>query len=591
MEILANPIVAIALLLGILVFVHECGHFFVGKWVGMYPEQFSIGFGPALVEKQIKGTTYRLGLIPLGGYVKFYGATPSEQVPDFAKGHEEHSADSWRKALMISAGPVANFLLTFAAYMLLGYIGVPALPAKVGEVLKGSPAQEAGFQFGDQVLAVNGKPIASWRELQTAIIESPGKPLDVSIDRGGNKESITVKPRVIPTDEVPMQQTKGQLGISPASIPSIITVSNPNSVAYQKGLRTGDRIVSLYFNGKEPGSDAPALRYWHELEGILASPTAPLKSLGMVVERKLLTEEEPSSSPNTDDKAKSAAAEAAEAKVKTEKIAVNFGAEDLASGNFDAFAQLDLKPFGIHDAQLTVKSLGKGYSAPFQVGDRLIAFAGTSVDSVFGLQDLLKANQQPTVPITIDRAGEKKVVDVTLKAIDIQKLEGKGTFYALPVAFMGSLESFPQKLIKFSAISDLAAYAYKQTMSQVAAISHALYGLVTGEMPLAALGGPISIAVVATESVKHGFVTFLTAIALISVNLGLLNLFPIPALDGGRLVVIGLEALTRRPLSEKAMENFQKIGFAMVFSLIIIATYNDVSRFWSTLIKGLSGNG
>lgn len=588
MEILANPIVAIALLLGILVFVHECGHFFVGKWVGMYPEQFSIGFGPALVEKEVRGTTYRLGLIPLGGYVKFYGATPSEEVPDFAKGHEEHSADSWRKALMIIAGPAANFLLTFAAYMLLGYIGIPALPAKVGEVLKGSPAQEAGFKFGDQVLAINGKPIASWRELQAAIVESPGKPLAVDIDRGGKAQSIVVKPRVIPTDEVPMQQTKGQLGISPASIPSIITVNDPASLAYSKGLRTGDRIVQLSFNGEAAGQKP--LRYWHEVESLLAQPPSPLTKIDLVLERSAAADEasqpEGAASKNSDTKNSDTKAN----KAPKERVTASFALSGQPA-SFDGLSAKDLAAWGIHDAQLTVKSLGKGYVAPFQEGDRLIAFAGQPVSSVFGLQDLLKANQQPTVPITVMRKGAEQELNVTLKAVDIQKLEGKGTFYALPLGFLGSLEAFPQKLIQFSSLTDLASYAYTQTKAQVAAISHALYGLVTGEMPLAALGGPISIAVVATESVKHGFVTFLTAIALISVNLGLLNLFPIPALDGGRLVVIGLEALTRRPLSEKAMENFQKIGFAMVFSLIIIATYNDVSRFWSTLIKGLSGNG
>lgn len=578
MDILANPVVAIALLLGILVFVHECGHFFVGKWVGMYPEQFSIGFGPALIEKKVRGTTYRLGLIPLGGYVKFYGATPSEEVPDFAKGHEEHSADSWRKALMIMAGPVANFLLTFFAYMLLGYIGVPALPAKVGEVLKGSPAQQAGLQFGDQVMAINGKPIDSWRELQAAIIESPGKPLEVAIDRGGKPELIVVKPRVIPTDEVPMQQTKGQLGISPASIPSIITVSDPESAAYKAGLRTGDRIVQLSFG--EPKAGAAPLRYWHEVEKFLAEAepsAAARKTLHIVAERKSVNE----SSAAGD--AKDAAAQQPERIAATLAIAKPVG--------FDGITTDDLTALGMRDAQLTVKALGKDFSAPLKAGDRLVAFGDTPIASVFGLQDVLKANQQPTMPLTIERDGKQQVVAVTLKPVDIQKLEGKGTFYALPVAFLGSLEAFPQKVIKFSALTDLFIYAWVQTKAQVAAISHALYGLVTGEMPLAALGGPISIAVVATESVKHGFVTFLTAIALISVNLGLLNLFPIPALDGGRLVVIGLEALTRRPLSEKAMENFQKIGFAMVFSLIIIATYNDVSRFWSTLIKGLSGNG
>ena len=104
--------------------------------------------------------------------------------------------------------------------------------------------------------------------------------------------------------------------------------------------------------------------------------------------------------------------------------------------------------------------------------------------------------------------------------------------------------------------------------------------LISGEVPLGALGGPILIAKVASESAKHGMVTFLTTLALISVNLAMINLFPIPVFDGGQLLIVATEAIRRKPLSEIAIENFQKVGFVMILVLVFLATYNDVKRFW-----------
>lgn len=557
MEFFSHPVVAIILLLGILVFVHELGHFLVGKWLGMYPEQFSLGFGPAIIEKEINGTKYRLGAIPLGGYVKFYGSTPSEPVPDFAEGREEYKFHPFKRSLMILAGPVANFLLTFVAYLLLGYVGIEAIPAKIGEVLKGSPAEIAGFQYGDHVKKINDTPISTWRELQTEIIKSPNLSLNVEIIRDQKEMNILVSPKEIKTKDIPLRDSKGQLGISPASIPSVITVTDKSTKAYQLGLRTGDRISKLSLPSQSPYS----VMYWHDLEnfqnGLLKSTQGESVALTIEITRK-----------KSDPK---------------EKPEIFTFQNEISPQNFS------YQKLGIYSSQLTVKSWKKEFSSTFLKEDRIVEFEGSPVASIFELQDHLILNKKPEVQISVDREGQKKVLSVKLEPVDVQKIEGKDTYFSLPIIFLGSLERFPSINVQFSNIANLVKYAAKETTSQIIMITEALVGLVTGKMPLAALGGPISIAVVATESVKHGWITFVTAIAIISVNLGLLNLFPIPALDGGRLVIALAEGVMKKPLSEKAMENFQKIGFAMVFSLIIIATYNDVSRFWSTLVKGLSG--
>jgi regulator of sigma E protease len=134
-----------------------------------------------------------------------------------------------------------------------------------------------------------------------------------------------------------------------------------------------------------------------------------------------------------------------------------------------------------------------------------------------------------------------------------------------------------------------AGFAVAETFDQASNILSTLVALVTGQLSLKALGGPILIAKIAGDSAKAGWVTFFSSMALISINLGLVNLFPIPVLDGGQIVLLGAEAIKRGPLSDKTLENFQKVGFILVMSLVLLAVYNDLSRFWKSMVKSLAG--
>jgi regulator of sigma E protease len=127
--------------------------------------------------------------------------------------------------------------------------------------------------------------------------------------------------------------------------------------------------------------------------------------------------------------------------------------------------------------------------------------------------------------------------------------------------------------------------AYQQTSMMVTSLWH----IISGAVPAKALGGPIMIAKVAGDSARAGGLAFLASMAVISINLGLVNLFPIPVLDGGQLILLGAEALKRRPLEESTIENFQKLGFVIVMSLVILAMYNDLSRFWGSIVSSIVG--
>jgi regulator of sigma E protease len=128
--------------------------------------------------------------------------------------------------------------------------------------------------------------------------------------------------------------------------------------------------------------------------------------------------------------------------------------------------------------------------------------------------------------------------------------------------------------------------AYKQTSVMLIGF----WQIITGSVPIKSLGGPMMIAKVAGDSAKAGWIAFLASMAVISINLGLVNLFPIPLLDGGQLMLLGAEFIKRSPLEETTIENFQKLGFIMVMSLVILALYNDLSRFWGSIVGSLFGS-
>ena len=154
---------------------------------------------------------------------------------------------------------------------------------------------------------------------------------------------------------------------------------------------------------------------------------------------------------------------------------------------------------------------------------------------------------------------------------------------------MGQAESPEPYIEKYDSFFSAASYGIKETAVNSGAIIGGIWGLITGTLPLKALGGPMLIAKVAGDAAEAGFQAFFTAMAIISINLGVLNLFPIPALDGGQLLLVGAEAVRRRPLNEAAIENFQKVGFVMIMALVVLATYNDLSRFWGAMLKQMSG--
>ena len=203
------------LVLGVLIFVHELGHFLVAKRAGVSVLKFSLGFGPKIAGFTRGGTEYVLSAIPLGGYVKMLGEDPKEEVADLERSFSAKPI-GWR-SLIILAGPGSNFLLAIAIFWVVFMVGVPTLATKVGEVMEGFPAREAGLLRGDRIVGIEGQPIEKWEELAKQIHQSPGRPVRLTVEREGQRFDVAVAPKATKQKNLfGEEQEIGLLGIAPA---------------------------------------------------------------------------------------------------------------------------------------------------------------------------------------------------------------------------------------------------------------------------------------------------------------------------------------------------------------------------------------
>ncbi|MCB2225199.1 MAG: RIP metalloprotease RseP [Desulfarculaceae bacterium] len=192
-----------AIMLGVLIFVHELGHFLVAKKAGVGVSTFSLGFGPRLIGFKKGETDYRLSAIPLGGFVRMVGESPSDEVaPEDEARSFSHKPVGWRLAI-VSAGPLSNIAFALIAYFFLMMVwGLPTMTTSVGDVLAGSPALEAGLQKGDRVLAINGQAVDQWTDMVRLIQGSGGKPIRVELARGNQRKDVVIHPREEETTDI-----------------------------------------------------------------------------------------------------------------------------------------------------------------------------------------------------------------------------------------------------------------------------------------------------------------------------------------------------------------------------------------------------
>lgn len=634
-----------------LVIFHELGHFAVARWMGVHVLSFSIGFGPVVFRTVRNGTEYALRLLPLGGFVRMLGDDPGAEDAGEAAADPRalHNKPVWRRALIVAAGPIFNFILP-VFILFFGSLAVDGqiISARLGTVLPGGPAAEAGLLAGDRVLAIAGEPIAGFDDLKREVSARPGQPVQVAYERQGADGSWQRRTAVVQTKasrqvrvaELGLVETVGRIEIRPDAEVATISV-DPGSLAWQAGLRPGDRIlrvgnqrierlyeletavVAALKNGpvtlevarlasRKPVPRAELQAFFDRQHGLQdgkpASPlqivlqsvpsnggsTGSLAQLGLRGGQRLVGPVEAGSPADW-----AGAASADTEKSSTQPTGLASTGALLRPG--DELLELDGKP--VRSLALAVDALADGW-------DEVRTTHRTSSPEVLlkALQDALGRPRTLLVRHVLDdaerealqSASSKPPADPLLAELaarnDLPQVLANG--YADRTATLRlsvSLGKDERPRLGFGAMSlvDYAApeqtanparlaYAAQQTVSRlswaVQVTGLTVFELFRGNVPMREVGGPLLMAQMATKAAEIGMGPFFELMVWLSVNLGILNLLPVPILDGGHLVFLGLEAVQRRAPSLRTRQIAAYVGLALLGLLMLVVFRNDLTR-------------
>lgn len=558
------------ILIGVLIFVHELGHFLFAKLFGVKVLRFSIGMGPKMVGFTHGETEYVICWLPLGGYVRMLGfeLDEVEELDEADRGRSLMMQPIWQRVIITLAGPVFNLILPLIIYFIAGMTQTTAPPSVVGEVFAETPAAEAGLKAGDHITALDGQPVTYWHDLNGIMADAYDREISLTYTRDGEEKTIKLVPeKKTSTDFMGLHvSTYGMLGIHQQPYGATIGVPNPNSAAARAGLKTFDRILSI--NGQ------PITRY-DEIESIVRqSEGKPLKML--VMHR----------SPIDTDYARFYAQKPATIEVRAERI------EGSYSLNLDS-AEMYLSQ---------VEPDSPAAAAGLQTGDKIRSLDGRVYSNFAQLSRLIindvneavvaqkaegidEPEVHPSYALTYER--NEQIFETTFEPI-VRKYKGHGDQPVYRVVFgWGHLsERLSPDEIDFPVMAR-AGYAASQAFEQTAdfgkMIVMGFVRMAQGRVGMDNLGGPIMIGELAAEAGKAGWMPFLQMMALISINLGVINLLPIPMLDGGHLLLYALEAIKRGPLSYRTRQVTAYIGISIIVFLMVFAFKNDIERNWDSI--------
>jgi len=540
---------AFIVLLGILVFFHEFGHFIVARAFGVGVEVFSFGFGRKLWSTRNRKTEYRISLIPLGGYVKMVGDEPGQELSDEQRSISFFGKPVWKRMLIVFAGPVFNILLAFLIFMGIFMVGYPQLSPVVGTVEEGSPAERAGIQTGDRILSIDGRAVDLWEDAEEIIGESKGREINLLLARGDRKIEATAGTRLSERMDL-FGRSVQAWGIGIGSLISLpyVGIRDPQSPAYLAGLRTGDVVAEV--NG-EP------IQYYYELKDrIRSSPGTPINLKAFRDKEELAFTLTPASV--------------------------------VEEGSFRPVGEAGIETLDLYIMEVVEDSPAQ--KAGIQDGDRILAVGGTPIRKQREFLDYVRSHADTPISIALLREGNRVDVRVVPELARRETETGEqvrsGKIGVLVVSsqlrgvFVRHRYLNPLTLMHKTA---------QETWKWCRITGEAFYLIVTGSVPMKNLGGPIRIAKLAGDSAKAGVFPYVFLMAVISLNLALINLVPIPILDGGHLLIFSVEAARRKPLSIRTVEIANRIGLSFILVFIIFIFYNDIVNIWPAVQDAIRG--
>lgn len=509
--------------LGPLVFFHELGHFLFARLFGVRVEVFSIGFGPKILSFKKGDTQYALSLIPLGGYVKMFGDDPLSEKKLTAE--EELVAytkkGKWARFWIVFGGPLANFILAFFIYFALVSFGEKLPQTKFGVIQPEHKFYAAGLRTGDVLKKINEQEIASFDDFN--LIDS--EITHMSISRNGVSQKINYLSKGL-------KFVEDFSGINPLLRAPIVV--NPYDQSFLVKTVEGS-LVSLEEIFEYPGDTILLEAYAGAIETEFKANLVPMNTNG----KKLIREQ---------------------GKTWRETLIMQ-----------------DLYPRDLYISNVVMGSAAS--EANLRKGDLVIAVEGEKIFSFETFKNIIQGLKdkkgKKNVEVTILNKKGGRTLSLTPKLTEHNGQE----VFAIGVQSGISFFSFMVEH-KSRGFVDAIIKGYYRTKEGMVKTILGFKKLITGEVSLKHVGGPITIGKVASDSYNVSLSMFFRLMALISINLGIINLFPIPVLDGGHIVFIFLELVNGGPLSRKKLMYAQQVGMSLLFVLIFFALFNDISRFF-----------
>lgn len=542
--------------IGLLVVVHELGHFVVARLFGIGTPVFSVGMGPRLFGFRAWDTDIRISALPIGGYVQLAGADPfgEEDVDSGVPPEEDFSKrPAWQKLLVMAAGPGVNLLLPIALFTGLLMAGRPEVAGEVGEVLPDTPAAAAGLRSGDRILSIDGEPVEVWMDVSSSLERHLGTKdeVPVAVEREGARVETTLA-----TDALVAGSIRGidsyRLGALPYHWSSAVGVPDPDSAAAKAGVQTGDDIVAV--DGEDVGT-------WEALHAALEGD-----------DPHVLTVERPD-----------AEVPARGARRTTHQVTIllpprsEITPAPVHTPFDDAWGLVPLAGFiG------TVQPGSPAEAVGLKPGDRVLALNGRPIWSFDHLiAEVGRVHEGSDTPremeLTLQRGHDEEVLRVVPEMRVVS-----GEPYRRPI--MG-IQSHPGIAVSVGQASrhyglfEAVPLAVDETGLLVHATMSLMANLFVGEADVGeSVGGPVAIVTVAGRTAERGLFAYFGLLGMLSISLGLMNLLPIPVLDGGQILFHLIEGVRGRPLSAELRERVQILGVMFLVVTFLYVTVNDLSR-------------
>ncbi len=545
---------SIVLLLGGLIFIHELGHFVAAKALGVKVLRFSIGFGPRLLGFVHGETEYRIAALPLGGYVKMAGDDPGEPLATEDRGRGFLEQKPWRRFIIAASGPFMNLVFPAVIYFALGLAqnGKPVPGPTVGALAPGSPAAQAGIEPGDRILAVTEpggarKQVRYFADLRELVSPHPGEALQLEVERQGKRlPAITITPsRERETN--PIETTlRGVIGVTPAHSPAVVAPVREGAAG---PLEPFDLVVAA---GGQP------VRHAGEL--LRAVEAAGCRPLDLRVVRELAVP-----LPGAD---------------LSTYSAVDLPRVPTCAGGARTFALADP---GVSTFVAVVAPGSPAEQAGLRRGDAITGVNGHPVRSFRDI-NARSGDFKAGEPVRLALSGGREVSLVPAERTELDELTREPHkrlvlgFFPDQRALVEPAALLAERVPLRMGVLEAGRLAVTNLNEVVRLTVLGIAKIVKGDISFKTVGGPIMLFSIAAQAAQEGIESFLFKMALISVNLGLMNLLPIPVLDGGHLVTCLLEGVTRRPLSLRAREVANMVGLILLVTLMIVVFKNDIVR-------------